>query len=83
MELAGLGEANVTVSDNEPDYPSNQEYSNDAMQYSGGLNNKKSTGQTTVPTVASLINRLHSHVSEGQAMMDLYKAIAAIDNKEV
>ena len=83
MELAGLGEANVTVSDNEPDYPSNQEYSNDEMQYSGGLNGKKSTGQATVPVVGNQVNRLHSHVSEGQRMNDLYKAIAAIEDKEV
>ena len=83
MELAGLGEASVTYSDNEPDYPSNQEYSNDEMQYSGGLNGNKSTGQATLPVVASQIHRLHSHVSEGQRMNDLYKAIQAIENKEV
>ena len=83
MELAGLGEANVAYSDNEPDYPSNQEYSNDEMQYSGGLNGKKSTGQTTLPVVGSQVRRLHSHVSEGQRMSDLYKAIQAIENKEV
>ena len=28
---------------------------------SGGLNKKKSTGQTTVPVVATQLNRLHSH----------------------
>jgi hypothetical protein len=83
MELAGLGEANVTYSNNEPDYPSNQEYSNDELQYSGGLNDKKSTGQATVPVVASQVKRLHSHVSEGQRMNDLYKTIQAIENKEV
>jgi hypothetical protein len=83
MELAGLGEANVTYSNNEPDYPSNQEYSNDELQYSGGLNDKKSTGQATLPVVASQVKRLHSHVSEGQRMNDLYKTIQAIENKEV
>ena len=76
-------EAVATYSDNEPDYPSNQEYSNDEMQYSGGLNGKKSTGQSTLPVVASQIHRLHSHVSEGQHMMDLYRSIQAIENKEV
>ena len=75
-------EAAATYSDNEPDYPSNQEYSNDSMQYSGGLNDKKSTGQTTLPVVASQMHRLHSHVSEGQHMMDLYRSIQAIENKE-
>jgi tRNA threonylcarbamoyladenosine modification (KEOPS) complex Pcc1 subunit len=76
-------EAVATYSDNEPDYPSNQEYSNDEMQYSGGLNGKKSTGQSTLPVVASQMHRLHSHVSEGQHMMDLYRSIQAIENKEV
>jgi len=83
MELAGLGETSIIVSDNEPDYPSNQEYSNDEMQYSGGLNRQKTTGQSTLPVVASQVNRLHSHVSEGQRMNDLYRAIQAIENKEV
>ena len=76
-------EAVATYSDNEPDYPSNQEYSNDSIQYSGGLNSKKSTGQSTLPVVASQMHRLHSHVSEGQHMMDLYRSIQAIENKEV
>jgi hypothetical protein len=87
MELAGLGETSITVSDNEPDYPSNQEYADTRMitrGYAGGGGaNEKSTGQATLPVVASQVNRLHSHVSEGQRMNDLYKAIAAIEDKEV
>jgi hypothetical protein len=83
MELAGLDEASITITNNQPDYPSNQEYSHDEMQYSGGLNGKKSTGQTTIPVVASQVNRMDSQVSEGQRMNDLYKAIQAIENKEV
>jgi hypothetical protein len=87
MELAGLGEANVTYSNNEPDYPSNQEYADTQMitrGYAGGGGAKeKSTGQATLPVVASQVNRLHSHVSEGQRMNDLYKTIQAIENKEV
>jgi hypothetical protein len=75
-------EANVNVTNNAPDYPSNREYTGDPLQYSGGLNGKKSTGQSTTPVVASQVRRLHSHVSEGQHMMDLYKVIAAIENKE-
>ena len=63
----------ATYSDNEPDYPSNQEYSNDSMQYSGGLNDKKTSGHATLPVV---------QVSEGQHMMDLYRSIQAIENKE-
>ena len=49
---------------------------------SGGLNGAKSSGQTTTPVVASQVKRLHSHVSEGQRMIDLYKTISAIENKE-
>jgi hypothetical protein len=39
------------VSMNEPDYPTNTETSSDAMQYAGGLNKPKSTGQTTTPII--------------------------------
>jgi hypothetical protein len=49
----------------------------------GGGAKEKSTGQATLPVVASQVNRLHSHVSEGQRMNDLYKTIQAIENKEV
>ena len=41
------------VSQNSPDFPSNIETNDDALQYSGGLNGPKSTGQTTIPVVAS------------------------------
>jgi hypothetical protein len=37
------------VDENSPDWPTNTEVSNDALQYSGGLNKPKSTGQTTGP----------------------------------
>jgi hypothetical protein len=41
------------VSQNSPDFPSNTETNDDALQYSGGLNGPKSTGQTTIPVIAS------------------------------
>ena len=40
------------VDENAPDWPTNPESSPNAMQYSGGLNGPKSTGQTTVPVIA-------------------------------
>jgi hypothetical protein len=40
------------VDENSPDWPTNTESSPNAMQYSGGLNGPKSTGQTTVPVIA-------------------------------
>jgi len=66
-------EADVTVSMNEPDWPTNNEFSDDSLQYSGGLNKPKRTvagdGQTTVPVTAV-------QVSEERSLFDLYKAIA-------
>ena len=49
------------VSQNEPDYPTNTETSADALQYSGGLNKPKSTGQSTVPVLASQEERQESY----------------------
>jgi hypothetical protein len=44
------------VDENQPDWPTNTECSDDALQYSGGLNKPKTTvdgdGQTTVPVTA-------------------------------
>jgi len=44
------------TSQNQPDWPTDTEYSDDAMQYSGGLNKPKTDvagdGQTTVPVTA-------------------------------
>ena len=69
-----LDEADVTVSQNEPDYPSNEEESDDALQYSGGLNGPKSTGQTTIPVVASQKERLHTMEESVDSFLSLYQA---------
>jgi hypothetical protein len=45
------------LDENSPDWPTNTETSDNAMQYSGGLNGPKSTGQTTVPVIASQLRR--------------------------
>ena len=45
------------VDENSPDWPTNTETSDNALQYSGGLNGPKSTGQTTVPVIASQLRR--------------------------
>jgi hypothetical protein len=84
-ELAGIAEAVAPVTKNAPDYPTNQVKADTRMMtqnLSGGLNGAKSTGQTTTPVVASQVKRLHSHVSEGERMIDLYKTITRIENKE-
>jgi hypothetical protein len=49
------------VSMNQPDYPTETETSSDAMQYAGGLNKPKATGQTTTPVIASQDDRQHSY----------------------
>jgi hypothetical protein len=76
--MSELDEADVDVTDNDPDYPSNQEYSNDPLQYSGGLNKPKSTGQTTIPVISSQTDRqMSDKMSEGRSFLELYKAIEA------
>lgn len=52
------------VDENQPDWPTNTETSADALQYSGGLNRPKSTGQTTAPIVASQIDRVEPEDDE-------------------
>ena len=71
-----LDEADVTVSQNSPDYPTNQEESDDALQYSGGLNGPKSTGQTTIPVVASQEERLHTmeESEDVDSFLNLYQS---------
>jgi hypothetical protein len=49
------------VSQNTPDYPTNTETAEDNFEYSGGLNKPKSTGQTTVPVIASQGDRQDSY----------------------
>jgi hypothetical protein len=70
LQMAGLGGNAETcptcgkvgcgcqaVDENSPDWPTNTETSDDALQYSGGLNKPKSTGQTTIPVIASQLRR--------------------------
>jgi len=52
------------VSMNQPDYPTNTETAQDNFEYSGGLNKPKSTGQTTVPVIASQDERQESYAAE-------------------
>jgi hypothetical protein len=46
------------ATDNEPDWPTDEEGTDDAMMYSGGLNGPKSTGQTTTPVIAGQDDRM-------------------------
>ena len=55
-----------SVAQNTPDYPTNTETAQDNFEYSGGLNQPKSTGQTTVPVIASQDERQESYAAEEQ-----------------
>jgi len=61
------------VDENSPDWPTNTETSKDAFQYSGGLNKPKSTGQTTVPVVASQLRRQASMEESVELERSLFK----------
>jgi hypothetical protein len=70
LKMAGLGNSGEScptcgksscgceeLDENSPDWPTSTEYNDDPLQYSGGLNRPKSTGQTTVPVIASQFSR--------------------------
>jgi len=61
QQEGGCGSNAEVVDENQPDWPTNTETSDDAMQYSGGLNKPKATGQTTIPVIASQDDRQHSY----------------------
>jgi len=62
---------NTDASQNEPNWPTDTEYSDDAMQYSGGLNGPKSTGQTTIPVIAHQGERTGVDDEELRRMMEM------------
>jgi hypothetical protein len=67
----GCGDIEKAIDENAPDWPTDEEGTEDAMMYSGGLNGPKSTGQTTVPVIASQENRQHTYEAELQRMRDI------------
>ena len=58
MQDCGCGDIEEALDENNPDWPTDTETSDDALQYSGGLNGPKSTGQTTVPVIAHQDSRM-------------------------
>ena len=72
MEDCGCEHELDEVDENQPDYPTNTE-EGDALQYSGGLNGPKSTGQTTTPVIASQLNRQVTHEDDamGRTALDV------------
>ena len=71
------------VDENQPDWPTNTETSDDALQYSGGLNKPKSTGQTTIPVIASQDERQESYAAEEEDAIKRMMEMAGVKKKEV
>ena len=61
------------VDENSPDWPTDQVTSDDSLQYSGGLNKPKSTGQTTTPVIASQLRRQVSMEENVELERSLFK----------
>jgi hypothetical protein len=71
------------VSQNAPDYPTNTETAEDNFEYAGGLNKPKSTGQTTVPVIASQEERQESYAAEEEDAIKRMMEMAGVKKKEV
>lgn len=60
------------VDENQPEWPTNTEVSNDAFQYSGGLNKPKTDvagqGQTVMPTTAVRVQEGDQEIDEAKCM---------------
>ena len=64
------------VDEHDPNWPSNTETSDNALQYSGGLNGPKSTGQSTIPVLASQLRRqvsMEESAKVEQNLLNLYR----------
>jgi hypothetical protein len=64
------------IDENNPNWPSDTETSDNAMQYSGGLNGPKSTGQATTPVLASQLRRqvsMEESAKVEQNLLNLYR----------
>ena len=68
---------------NKPDYPTETETSGDALQYAGGLNKPKATGQTTTPVIASQDDRQHSYAEAEEDALHRMMEMAGVKKKEV
>ena len=71
------------ATENAPDYPTDTETSADPFQYSGGINKPKSTGQTTVPVIASQDDRQQSYAKAEEDAIKRMMEMAGVKKKEV
>jgi hypothetical protein len=67
------------VDENSPDWPTDKVVSDDSLQYSGGLNKPKSTGQTTVPVIASQEERQESYAEAEEDAIKRMMEMAGIE----
>jgi len=67
------------ATNNEPDYPTDEVGTDDAMMYSGGLDGPKSTGQATVPVIAGQDDRMGY---EGDNALRRMMEMAGVDSKD-
>jgi len=65
----GCGNIEKEIDENAPDWPTDEEGTENAMMYSGGLNGPKLTGQTTVPVIASQEERQHTYEEDELARL--------------
>jgi hypothetical protein len=78
LQMAGISQQSSgdVIDENDPNWPSNTETSDNALQYSGGLNGPKSTGQTTIPVLASQLRRqvsMEESAKVEQNLLNLYR----------
>jgi hypothetical protein len=71
------------VSQNKPNWPTNTEQAEDNFEYAGGLNKPKSTGQTTVPVIASQEERQESYAEAEEDAIKRMMEMAGVKKKEV
>ena len=76
-EAYAYGNTDETL--NEPDWPTDKETTGaddeHLQRWAGGLDGPKSTGQTTIPVIASQEKRQHTYEDVEKSLWDLYKKI--------
>jgi hypothetical protein len=70
------------VDENKPDYPTEPVASDDALQYAGGLNKPKSTGQTTTPIIANQDEREVAYDDEGEELRRIREMAGVAEAKK-
>ena len=83
MPDCGCDDVEQAVDENAPDYPTNTEQADNNFGYAGGLDGPKSTGQSTVPVLASQDDRQHSYAAEEEDAIKRMMEMAGIKQAEL